>query len=150
MNLKTQEIFVPVIYTGTVAKLIQNLGIEKTIEKLEQLGRNMGDTILKIWKPESRDIEKIIKESYKQILLKEPNIETQSDGKIYIVRDEDCILCWNVEAEIHYCIPIGKMLEKIINYCSEIHSNIPRVNVETTKSKAKGFDFCEHIINLGD
>lgn len=140
--MKTQEIFVPVVYTGTVAKVIQKLG-DKAPDVLKELGRRMAETILKIWAPKKNSTEAIVQEIYKQILLKKPIIEKQAGGTRLIVKDEDCVLCWNVVANIHYCIPIGVILETVINKYSQ-----DKVQVETLKSKAMGADHCEHVINV--
>jgi predicted hydrocarbon binding protein len=140
--MKTQEIFIPVIYTGTVARVIQKLG-DKAPEILKELGIRMAETILKIWKPKKNSTEGIVQEIYKEILLKKPQIEKQAGGTRLIVKDEDCVLCWNVQAKIHYCIPIGVILETVINKYSQ-----DKVQVETTKSKAMGADQCEHVINV--
>lgn len=150
INLKCQKLFVPLIYAELIAKIIDKWG-DKAEERLREFGRNIGEGILKVWQPENtKSIKKIMQETYKFLLKQKPPIEMEKDGRTLIIKDEDCVLCWNVQAgDIHYCTPYGSLLETVVNFCREKKNpDLPKIWVETTKSKAMGSDYCEHVIHF--
>ena len=148
LKMKCQKIFVPLIYAEIVVKIIEKW--DNPEEKLREFGKRIGNGILTVWYPKkANSIKKIAQETYKFLLKQEPPIKMEKDGKTLILKDENCVLCWNVQAGgLHYCTPYGSLLETIINYCRNKNPKLPKVRIETTKSKAMGNKYCEHVIHI--
>jgi len=150
VKAKCAKIFIPLIYAEIVAQIVHKWGIDEATEKLKAFGRRIASGILKVWSPKNiSSIKDIAQESYKYLLKQKPPIEVQKDGRAIVLKDSDCVLCWNVQASgLNYCTPYGSLLENIINYCRTKNPKLPKIWVETTKSRAMGFDYCEHVIHI--
>ncbi|MHA1312156.1 MAG: hypothetical protein ACTSQO_14675 [Candidatus Helarchaeota archaeon] len=149
LRLKCQQLFVPLIYSEVVARIIDRWpdNVEK---KLREFGRRIGKGILSMWIPKNTDsVKSIVQETYKFLLKQKAPVEMKKDGRTLILRDKKCILCWEVtNANFHYCTPYGSLLETFVNKCRETNPKLPKIWVETTKSRAKGDNYCEHVIHI--
>ncbi|MHA1230360.1 MAG: hypothetical protein ACTSRP_28055 [Candidatus Helarchaeota archaeon] len=148
IQLKCQQIFVPLIYSEIVGRILDRWP-DSAEEKLREFGRRVAKGILKIWEPKGKTIKSIAEESHKFLLKQKPPIKMQKDGHTLVLKDRNCVLCWEVQAaKIHYCTPYGSLLETFVNHCREKNPKLPKIWVETTKSRAMGDKYCEHVIHI--
>ncbi|MHA1271262.1 MAG: hypothetical protein ACTSPY_15830 [Candidatus Helarchaeota archaeon] len=150
VRLKCQQLFVPLIYSEIVGRILDKW--PNAEEKLREFGRRIANGILTIWKPKNvSSVKSIASECYLYLLKQKPPIKVEKDGMTLVLKDENCILCWEVQTQgkLHYCAPYGSLLETFVNYCRENKNpKLPKIWVETTKSKAMGDNYCEHVIHI--
>lgn len=149
LKKKAQTILLQAVYPAIVTFLKTNYTNEDIIGILKRIGSHSAFTMIKEWKPKGKSIEKVVKEIFKVVFNnKKVKIKKDKQGNYKII-DRACRLCWEAieEKEIHYCVIASSFIEQFVNFKSEIYF-LPKIKVETVKSKAAGDKHCEHYMEI--
>lgn len=141
--------------------LMTNRSVIQAEQDLRDIGKTIADRMLMVWKPQSSDPIKVLKEiktkffkGSKQIKGKILEKFGSAPAKI-LIREYDCPVCPEKTAEefkvteIHYCTSISGFLEGILNYLiKNKRTTYTAASCKTVASVGSGAKTCDMLIEL--
>ncbi|MHA1299353.1 MAG: hypothetical protein ACTSO9_07965 [Candidatus Helarchaeota archaeon] len=147
---KVQTLLLQCVYPEIVSFLKKNMETEDLIQILRDVGTTCAKTIAEYWRPGGKTVQDMIKNIFSFIFdNKSVKIIKTESGKLRLI-DQECRLCWEnlEEQDINYCFTISSFIEELINSTRESYVFLPKIKVNTIKSKATGAEHCEHIVEF--
>ena len=142
-------------YIQLVPKLMKKYNDEqKVADILKTFGRRLIIRFQTYWTPKSKDIKRIIEETYRMIMRKNlRRVIEEIPGKKWIMVDSDCIMCGKEAKEInklHYCTLMAGIIEGGINQLREQKEfeHLPKIKAKTIASRSTGDKICKHEITV--
>ncbi|MHA1143811.1 MAG: hypothetical protein ACTSRW_03670 [Candidatus Helarchaeota archaeon] len=140
-------------YLQLVPKLMEKHKDEqKVAEILKLFGRRLIIRFQDYWTPESRDVERILRETYRIIMRRSMGrvISVEKNRK-WILVDPGCILCGDgtkTSNGLHYCVLMAGLFEGDINHLREKEGfeHLPKIRANTIASRSNGDKVCKHEI----
>ncbi|MBD3229349.1 MAG: hypothetical protein GF329_14285 [Candidatus Lokiarchaeota archaeon] len=151
---------IQMIYIEAYAYLRQKYGSVETLNnKLKAMGRRIGRSVFKYYKPPHKSITGNVKEIIKTIAgiqnteLKKDYLEGTKDLRGFSIVFKKCPLCVEeVETEgVHYCTPTMCIMEEYINLglkAGYVKKDFNRVEGKVLKSVSGGDDVCEYYYKI--
>jgi len=150
LNEKVQTMLLQTVYPEIVTYLKDKLSKEGTIQVLRNMGKNVAKTISKEWIPNGKNLKEMVKEVFEFLFdNKAVKFKNDEEGNLLII-DPECRLCTEglEVSDINYCEIISSALEGFVNIARETCLTLPKVNINTVRSKASGAKNCEHVIKI--
>ena len=149
------NLLIKMYYPNVITFLVKQVGAEEARKRLYQVGQQVGRELLRIRKPKTTDIKKMISGFFKFMWNTTKNIKIkkikEKDRLIYRITDNKCGICdpeTAIEGVDVPCVSVDGYLDACLEYISKT-TPIPAYKIQTLKSVATGDEYCEHQIEIG-
>ncbi len=120
-------------------------------EKLRAMGRRMGDSYAEAWVPKERELQRVLKEIYGEVLNSKIRVEYDKPSGTLKVIDKKCALCKYPKEGIDEagCEIVVGFVEGLIARVQPIRNlswKLKAVGVE--KTPVRGDSYCEQVFSV--